>query len=95
MWSLLNTSINNSFSKQGQYVPVPFDNTDLNENKELVINHLRSADLVIPEALFDADGILQDQSGIFQIIDKNTCRYTFSGDLEPGKYLFILKVLYL
>lgn len=83
-----------SFTGQTQHACVTFDNSDL-VNGTLVLNHLRNASLVIPEALFSATGELQDPAGIFQIIDQNTCKYTFSGDLEAGRYLFILKFLYL
>lgn len=83
-----------SFTGQTQHACVTFSNDDL-VNGALVLNHLRNASLVIPEALFNADGILQDPAGIFEIIDQNTCKYTFSGDLEAGRYLFILKFLYL
>jgi hypothetical protein len=95
MWTTFNKTINNSFQGPVEYVPVAFDNTSLTAQKELILHHGRGTLFVMPEALYNADGYLQDQSGIFQIIDENTCKYEFSGNLEAGKYLFIFKFLYL
>ena len=95
MWTNFDKTINNSFTGQTEHVPVAFENATLSETGELVLRHGRGTLFVIPEALFNSDGILQDQSGIFQIIDENTVKYIFSGNLEAGKYLFILKILYL
>lgn len=95
MWSNLTTTIYSSFQRSSEHVPVAFDNNDLDANKDLILHHGRNTLFVIPEALFDADGILQSQAGIFQVVDANTCKYSFSGDLASGKYLFIFKFLYL
>lgn len=88
------TNVSGSFSNAGEFVMITFDNSNLVDGA-LVLNHLRDVSLVIPEALFNEDGILQDQSGIFQIVDANTCKYTFGGPLEDGRYLFVFKFLYL
>lgn len=95
MWTDFNRTINNSFPGPVEHVPVAFENSDLTAGHELILRHGRNTLFVIPEALFNADGILQDQAGIFQIVDENNCKYVFSGDLETGKYLFIFKFLYL
>lgn len=95
MWTNLVTTINSSFTGQTEHVPVSFENSDLDANNELILRHGRNTLYVIPEALFSASGQLQDQAGIFTILDANTCKYTFSGELEAGKYLFIFKFLYL
>ena len=83
-----------NFAPQAEMSAVSFSNADLTEGT-LTVNHLRNASLVLPMGLFNSDGILQDPAGIFQIIDENTCKYTFSGDLELGRYLFVFKFLYL
>jgi hypothetical protein len=95
MWTTISTTINNSFTGKPEYVPVAFQNSDLNESHELILKHGRNTLFCIPEALYNSEGFLQDQSGIFQVIDANNCKYQFSGDLEEGKYLFIFKFLYL
>lgn len=94
MWTNLSTTINNSFSGNVEYVPVVFQNSDLAAGV-LNIPHGRDTLFVIPEAIYNPSGVLQDQSGIFTIMDSNNVKYEFGGNLETGKYLFIFKFLYL
>jgi hypothetical protein len=94
MWDdILNTTMN-AFQPTVSWLPVTFQNSDL-VSGELTIRHYRNTKLIVPVALFNADGVLQDQAGIFQIVDEFTAKYTFAGNLEAGKYLFIFQFLYL
>ena len=93
MWENIANNLTNAFQPSIGWLPVAFQNSDL-VGGELVIRHYKNTRFVVPIAFFSPDGILQDQSGIFEIVDEFTVKYTFSGQLGSGKYLFIFQFIY-